>query len=54
MAPSNIQALVRVRPLPLPPRATLDDRNAHRTFVKALGTDAVWLDYFTIRSTRAT
>jgi hypothetical protein len=24
-----------------------DDRNAHRAFVAALGSDAVWLDYFT-------
>jgi DNA polymerase-3 subunit epsilon len=52
-APSNVQAIVRVRRLPLPPRVTADDRNAHREFVRTLGKDAVWRDYFTIRSTRA-
>jgi DNA polymerase III subunit epsilon len=30
--PSYIQAIVRVRPKPLPRRATADDRNAHREF----------------------
>ena len=43
--PSNIQAIVRVRPHPLPPRVTADDRNAYRGFVRTLGKDAVWLDY---------
>ena len=47
---SNIQAIVRVRPAPLPPRVTVDDRNAHRAFVATLGNDAVWLDYFVVRS----
>jgi DNA polymerase III subunit epsilon len=32
-APSNIQAFVRARPCPLPPRVTEDDRAAHRPFV---------------------
>ena len=53
VAPSNIQALVRVRPTPLPSRVTADDRNAHRAFVRTLGKDAVWLDYFTVRSVAA-
>jgi hypothetical protein len=52
-APSNIQAIVRARPAPLPSRVTADDRNAHRAFVQTLGADAIWLDYFTIKSTRA-
>jgi hypothetical protein len=48
---SNIQAIVKVRPYPLPLRVTADDRTAHREFVRTLGSDAIWLDYFTIRST---
>ena len=38
-APSNVQAIVRARPLPLPPRVTVGDRNAHRAFVRTLGGD---------------
>ena len=38
---SNIQAIVRVRPAPLPPRVAVDDRNPHRAFVATLGNDAV-------------
>jgi DNA polymerase III subunit epsilon len=45
LAPSNIQALVRARPQPLPPRVTADDRNAHLAFVQTLGADGVWFDY---------
>jgi DNA polymerase-3 subunit epsilon len=48
--PSNIRAIVRVRPRPLPPRVTADDRNAHRACVATLGIAAVWFDYFTIKS----
>jgi DNA polymerase III subunit epsilon len=44
--PSNIQALVRARPHPLPPRVTADDRTAHREFVRTLGSEAIWRDYF--------
>jgi DNA polymerase-3 subunit epsilon len=51
--PSNIQAIVRVWPHPLPPRVTADDRNVHREFVRTIGNGAVWLDYFTIRSVAA-
>jgi DNA polymerase-3 subunit epsilon len=51
--PSNIQAIVRVRPKPLPPRVTAEDRTAHRAFVATLGSNAVWLDYFTVRSVAA-
>jgi DNA polymerase-3 subunit epsilon len=52
-APSNVQAIVRAQPKPLPPRVTADDRNAHRAFVRTLGTNAIWLDYFTVRSVAA-
>jgi len=52
-APSNIQAIVRARPKPLPPRVTTDGRNPHRAFVATLGIAAVWLDYFTIKSVGA-
>jgi DNA polymerase III subunit epsilon len=49
-APLKIHAIVRTRPQPLPPRATADDRNAHRAFVATLGSDAVWLAYFSIKA----
>jgi DNA polymerase-3 subunit epsilon len=52
-ATSNIQTIVRARPNPLPPRVTADDRNAHRAFVRTLGSDAVWLEYFAIKSVAA-
>jgi DNA polymerase III subunit epsilon len=52
-APLKIHAIVRTRPKPLPPRVTADDRNAHREFVRTLGREAIWLDYFTIRSVAA-
>jgi DNA polymerase III subunit epsilon len=48
LAPSNIQAIVRVRPQPLPSRVTADDRNAHREFVHTLGSAAIWREYFAI------
>jgi DNA polymerase III subunit epsilon len=41
-APSNIRALVRVRPRPLPRRVTADDRAAHRAFVQTPGDSAIW------------
>jgi DNA polymerase III subunit epsilon len=53
VSPSNIQTIVRVRPRPLPPRVTAEDRTAHRAFVATLGSDAVWLDYFAIKSVAA-
>jgi DNA polymerase III subunit epsilon len=34
-----------VRPVPLVPRLTPDDRAAHRAFVATLGANAIWLDY---------
>jgi DNA polymerase-3 subunit epsilon len=51
-APSNVQAIVRARPLPLP-RVTADDHDANRAFVATLGIAAAWLDYFTIKSVAA-
>jgi DNA polymerase-3 subunit epsilon len=52
-APASVHASVRMRPQPSPPRVTAEDRNAHRAFVKTLGSEAVWRDYFTIKSARA-
>jgi DNA polymerase-3 subunit epsilon len=52
-APSNIQAIVRARPQPLPPRVTVEDRTAHPAFVRTLGNEAIWRDYFAIKSARA-
>jgi DNA polymerase III subunit epsilon len=53
LEPANIRPLIRVRPDPLPPRVTADDRTAHRAFVATLGSGAVWLDHFTARSAAA-
>jgi len=39
------RALVRQRPLPLPPRITEDERAAHRQFIATLGDDALWREY---------
>ena len=36
---------VRVRPLPLPSRLTVDERDAHVTFVATLGDSAIWREY---------
>src|SRR3954447_22175590 len=36
---------VRVRPLPLPSRLTVDEREAHVTFVATLGESAIWREY---------
>ena len=38
-------ATVRPRPMPLPPRLTPDEQEAHRTFVATLGENAVWRRY---------
>jgi hypothetical protein len=32
---------------------TAEDRTAHRAFVRTLGSEAAWLDYFTIKSVAA-
>jgi DNA polymerase-3 subunit epsilon len=34
-----------VRPLPLPSRLTVDEREAHVTFVATLGDSAIWREY---------
>jgi DNA polymerase-3 subunit epsilon len=36
---------VRPRPVPLAPRVSADELNAHRAFVSTLGADALWLRY---------
>ena len=53
LQPDNVRSIVRARPDPLPPRVTADDRHAHRSFVKTLGSGAVWLDYFAIKNVAA-
>jgi DNA polymerase-3 subunit epsilon len=40
--------LVRVRPTPLSPRVSDEDRAAHQAFVATLGDKAVWKDYLQI------
>jgi DNA polymerase-3 subunit epsilon len=52
-APASVHAIVRTRPKPLLLRVTVEDRNAHRAFVQTLASDAVWLDYFAVRSVAA-
>ena len=37
--------VVRPRPVPLPPRVTDAEREAHRAFVATLGEKAIWKDY---------
>jgi len=37
--------VVRVRPAPLAPRVTDDEREAHQAFVATLGDKAIWNDY---------
>ena len=37
--------VVQVRPVPLMPRVTAEDRAAHRAFVATLGENAIWRDY---------
>ena len=39
---------VRQRPAPLPPRLTAAEREAHRTFVKSLGGEAIWNKYLSM------
>ncbi len=42
---TNVIAVVKVRPTPLPPRVTDDERAAHLAFVGTLGDKAIWKDY---------
>ena len=41
----TVSAGIKVRPAPLPPRITDQERTAHRAFVATLGTEAIWLTY---------
>lgn len=41
------EIVVRVRPVPLPPRLTAQERAAHGALVAALGDTAIWKDYRT-------
>jgi len=36
---------MRIRPVPLPPRISAEERDAHGTFVASLGANAIWRDY---------
>jgi DNA polymerase-3 subunit epsilon len=44
---------VRLRPLPLAPRLSLQDREAHLEFVATLGEHAIWRDYLSVESPAA-
>jgi DNA polymerase-3 subunit epsilon len=37
--------VVRPRPVPLTPRLSAQERDAHRTFIATLGANAIWRDY---------
>ena len=41
----GVPAAPRVRVIPLPPRLTEAERNAHRAFIATLGDAAIWRDY---------
>jgi DNA polymerase-3 subunit epsilon len=45
IAQPGIVAIVRVRPVPLLPRVSAAEREAHRAFVATLGEKAIWNDY---------
>jgi DNA polymerase III subunit epsilon len=42
------RAVAMLRPQPLRPRISADERSAHRAFVATLGTNAIWRDYVMI------
>jgi DNA polymerase-3 subunit epsilon len=42
---TNVIAVVKVRPTPLPQRVTDEERAAHLAFVGTLGDKAIWKDY---------
>jgi DNA polymerase III subunit epsilon len=46
-------AVIRVRPQPLLPRVTTDERTAHLAFLATLGENAVWRDYLDMRQPAA-
>jgi DNA polymerase-3 subunit epsilon len=41
----TVSAAIKVRPVPLLPRVTDEERAAHRAFVVTLGQEAIWLKY---------
>jgi DNA polymerase-3 subunit epsilon len=41
----TVSSAIKVRPEPLLPRVTDEERAAHRAFVATLGTEAIWLKY---------
>jgi DNA polymerase III subunit epsilon len=41
----TVSATIKVRPVPLLPRVTDEERAAHRAFVATLGQEAIWLKY---------
>jgi DNA polymerase III subunit epsilon len=43
-------AAIRIRPVPLLPRLTHDDRAAHLAFVATLGPNAIWRDYLALEA----
>jgi DNA polymerase-3 subunit epsilon len=40
--------IVRVRPMPLVPVLSVEERAAHRAFLAELGESAIWLDYISL------
>jgi hypothetical protein len=53
LEPANIRSFIRGRPDPLPSPVTADDRVALRAFVRTLGGEAIWCDYFAVRGPAA-
>jgi DNA polymerase-3 subunit epsilon len=45
IAARNAHGAGRVRPQPLLPRITDEERAAHRSFIATLGESAIWKDY---------
>jgi DNA polymerase-3 subunit epsilon len=45
-------APIRLRPLPLAPRLTADERNAHIAFVATLGESAIWREFSELGTAR--
>jgi len=45
LSATNVIAIVKVREVPLPPRVTDAEREAHLAFVGTLGDKAIWKDY---------
>jgi DNA polymerase-3 subunit epsilon len=41
---------IRLRPHPLPPRLSLEERQAHYAFIATLGEHAIWRDYLSLET----